>query len=78
MKPKVNDVLTFKPLNQRVTVAHVTPYHDENDPTAMVTVRLRSGDLRTIPVALVSQVLTNAAPVSIFKRLVPASSQENG
>jgi len=78
MKPKVNDVLTYIPLNQRATVVHVTPYHDANDPAAVVTIRLRSGDLRNIPVALLEKNLTTEAPKSIFKRLTPASSTIKG
>ena len=60
--------LTYKPLNQRVTVAHVTPYHDADDQHAAVTVRLKSGDIRTVPVAIQDDYLTVEAPLPWTKR----------
>lgn len=62
MKYKENQEITYIPLNQRVVVEHVTPYHDADDQHATVTVRLRSGDLRTVPVAKQEKYLTTDPP----------------
>lgn len=62
MKYKADQILTYIPKNQRVTVVHVTPYHEDGDPDAFVTVQLADGDLRSIPVALQDRFLTVAPP----------------
>lgn len=73
-KYKVGQKLTYKPLNAVVTVAHVTPYHADDDQHAAVTVRLANGDLRTVPVAIQDDVLTTDAPkpVGPIRRLTSA------
>jgi hypothetical protein len=67
-KYRVGQELTYKPLNQRVIVAHVTPYHESEDPHAKVTIRLKSGDLRDVPVLIQEDYLTVEAPLPMFKK----------
>lgn len=75
MKYKVDQELTYKPLNQRVKVSHVTPYHEEADPNAFVTVELKSGDLRSVPVAVQDDYLTTDPPKKRIWPLTRAASK---
>ena len=67
MKYHIGDTPTYIPLNQIVTVVNVTPYHESDDPHAFVTVELKSGDLRTIPVARQDKYLTSQPPKKVTK-----------
>ncbi len=63
MKHKVGDPLHYIPFNYApCMVMHVTPYHEEGDKSAFVTVELTDGDIRTIPVALQDKYLALDAP----------------
>ena len=62
MKYRVAQKLTLKKLNQEVTVKHVTPYHEEGDPNAVVTVELKSGAIVNVPVAIQDDYLTTDPP----------------
>lgn len=62
MKYKKGQLLTYKPLNQRVTVVHVTPYHESGDEHALVIVRKYTGDLMPVPVAIQDEYLTLDPP----------------
>lgn len=61
-KYREGQTLTYKPLNQTVTVEHVTPYHESDDPHAFVTVSLKNGDLRQVPVKSQDKFLTTDPP----------------
>lgn len=67
-KYQVDQELTFKPLNQRVKVVHVTPYHEDGDQNAFVTVELRSKDLRSVPVKIQDRYLTEEKPLLPWKK----------
>ena len=61
-KYQEGNILTYKPLNQTCTVVNVTPYHESSDPHAFVTVELKNGDLRSVPVAKQDKYLTTDPP----------------
>jgi len=63
MKHKIGTQLFFRPLGYMAcTVVHVTPYHEDGDPHAFVTVELNGGDICTIPVAVQDDYLALEAP----------------
>lgn len=74
MKYKKDQPVTYIPLNRRAVVEHVTPYHDADDQHAAVTIRLDTGDIRTIPVAVQEKYLTTEPPKPKWK-LWPLSKQ---
>lgn len=67
MKYRIGDTPTYIPLNQTATVVNVTPYHESDDPHAFVTIELKSGDLRNIPVARQEKYLTSEPPKKVTK-----------
>lgn len=71
MKYKKGQEITHKRLNVRVKVVHVTPYHDDADQHAVVTVELKNGDLRSIPVAIQDDYLTTDPPKPLWKIFAP-------
>jgi len=78
MKYKVNQEVTYKPLNQRARVTHVTPYHEDGDPHAMITIELlKNNDARTFGVAVQDRYITTEPVKSFFGRwpLTPAASK---
>ncbi len=60
---KVGEVVTYIPLNQLVTVSHSNILTGQNRSTDALTISLKNGDLRTVPVALQDKVLTRNPPV---------------
>ena len=67
MKYKKGQQITLKPLNQIVTVVHVTPYHDADDQHAVVTVCTKQNSLINIPVAIQDDYLTIDSPKKVTK-----------
>lgn len=68
MKYKEGQKLTLRKTNQPCTVVHVTPYHESDDPHAFVTVELKNGDLRQVPVKHQDEYLTTAPPVPLVRK----------
>lgn len=62
MKYRIGQKPTYKPLNQTVTVVHVTPYHDDADKYAVVYVRKATGEILPVPVAVQDEYLTLDPP----------------
>ena len=63
MKHKVNALLYYIPFDyQPCLVKHVTPYYEEGDAHAMITVEFTDNDVRTIPVAIQDIYLATEVP----------------
>lgn len=63
IKYKKGDQVVFIPLNAPCTVLHVTPYHDENDPSATLLIQNNvNKDTRTIHVAMQGVLLRGGKP----------------
>ncbi|MCB0541911.1 MAG: hypothetical protein KDC70_00250 [Saprospiraceae bacterium] len=63
MKHTKGEVLYYIPFDYKpCTVVHVTPYHEDGDPNAFVTVELDGGDLRNVPVAIQHRYLATEEP----------------
>lgn len=57
------ETLTYIPHNQQVTVIHNSTLVGQIRGTDAVTIRLKNGDLRTVPVAVQDDFLTRTPPV---------------
>jgi len=57
------ETLTYIPHNQPVTVVHNSTLVGQIRGTDAVTIRLKNGDLRTVPVAVQDEYLTRNPPV---------------
>lgn len=63
MKHKIGSLLYYIPFDyQPCLVKHVTPYYEEGDPHAMITVEFTDNDVRTIPVAIQDIYLATDTP----------------
>jgi len=60
-------IVTYIPLNQSVKVVHNSTLAGQQRGTDAVTIRLKNGDLRTVPVAEQDDYLTRNPPVPIVR-----------
>lgn len=60
-------IVTYIPLNQSVTVVHNSTLVGQVRGTDAVTVKLKNGDLRTVPVAIQDNFLTRNPPKPIVR-----------
>ena len=69
-KYKEGQQLSFLPARVSCKVVHVTPYHESDDPHAMITVELTNGDVRTFPVAVQDNYLSTIPAERPRKKLL--------